>query len=233
MQLLKCLLIIVPLSVTGCSIRDNSTRPVDQPVIVEKPIPDSATVAKVEQIKQTVETSANNTQNTLSGLVNASISKLAERVTGIDAKVDRVTGFETEIKEIAALKLQLRDLSAQIDLRAEFNSRIDKLETKIQLGINANAQATAEIGKKVETKLENIQATAGRDVNMLPQAAVDVIVSNSQIFAGVIAGLCSLAATVVSVLARNSRKRADARAQLEREERKQMYDLLQQFISQK
>ena len=180
----------------------------------------------MDQLKTIVETSANSTQNSLSGLVNASISKLAERVVGLEAKIEKVVGLETKIDSLQ------NNLTASFkaSANAELNNRIDRLETQLTANLNASAQANLEINRKMETRLENLNATAGRDVNMLPQAAVDVMISTAQTFAGIIATLCGLASSVVVVMARNSRKRADARALTEREERKQMYELLQQVI---
>jgi hypothetical protein len=109
------------------------------------------------------------------------------------------------------------------------NTKIDRLETQLKAELSATANAHLELGKKIETKLEQWQASAGRDVNMLPQAAVDVMITTAQLFAGIITTLCGVAATTISVMARNSRKRAEQRALIEREEKKQLFDLLRQF----
>lgn len=196
-------------------------------MVVKRVVPDTATLERLETLKQTVETSANNTQNSLSGLVNASVSKLAERVVGLEAKVDKVVGLEAKIDKVVGLETHIEKLQTTLTLEAEMNNRIDRLEAQIRADLNVAAQASIEIGKKVESRLENIQATAGRDVNMLPQAAVDVIIQTAQVFSGVIATLCGLASTVVVVMARNSRKRAEQRSKLEHEERERLYQLLQ------
>jgi hypothetical protein len=93
---------------------------------------------------------------------------------------------------------------------------------KIDTRLDANLNAQVGIGNK----LDNINSSAGRDVNMLPASAVKVITTTAYVFAGIITTLCALASTVISLAYRNSRTREAERARTERDERQRTYNLL-------
>ena len=149
----------------------------------------------VKDIKNDIQASSNNTQNQLSGLVTASVSKVADKLTGVEADLKDLINFtatmnntvnssmtanvnaqaemkaklEASLTAVAEVKADLKVVNEmKVDVRATLQA---SNEMKADLGkISANAQlGIANSLKDIYTAVNN---TAGRDVNYLPREAV-------------------------------------------------------------
>jgi len=240
MKKLSIVLLILPLLV-GClspkGAQDNNT--VVSPPIINLPPPQQVDTSKLESrvdgIKQDlsneIQASSNNTQNQLSGFVNASVSKLAEKLTGVEANLkDLLTvnatmtntlnaSANTEIKAKLEASIKLvSEINSQISLNnqmtaslnSEFKASITAMnEMKLELGkLSLNAQAG--IANKIQDIQTTIDSKAGRDVNYLPKEAVYIVVSTLALVAFVFL-------ITVIVVGINSRRREEQRTISERE----------------
>jgi len=209
----------------------------------EKPVVQNNT--PMDALKTEVVSSNNSTQNKMEGLITASVSKLGEKVTGIESSISvvhpKIVGLETKIDSL--LKIQtdittsLRDVNTKIqttanveafkDLKASLTANLDA-QVKIQADLKAQMSNVLEINRKMETRIETLNATAGRDVltNYFPKEAAEVMITQAKIFAGIVSTLAGLVATLASIWARNSRRRADLRFQEERAERQELLKLI-------
>jgi len=235
------------LALSGCRLQQ------ENPVVQEDKISPKVeeVKGKIDHLEQVVNTSSNSTQNQLGGLVNTSISKLAEKVTGVEAKVDRVVGFETSVGKITGLEAKLDkvvgfetriDKIAGVEMKADkitgVESKIDRLTgldakiDKLEASLRVELKNSLEIAGRTENDIKALKATAGRDVNTdyFPKEAVAVMQNQNRMFIAIIGSLCALASTVISVFARNSRLRAEQRAKEEREERQQQFELLKRVL---
>jgi len=234
------ILAVIPLSLilTGCALQENKAGNDNSPVIQPAPVvnlnvPPVATEdikAEVrrsrDDLKAEIQTSSNNTQSNMSGLVNASVSKLGEKVTGVEAKVEasatatanlsaKVTGIESKIDStiVATANLNAK-VESNVQATANLNARIESTMTMLnEMNVNVgklNAIGQVGIGNKLEQIEEHVANAAGRDVNYLPKQAVELMI-------GIISALCGLATTVVMVLGRNARVRERQDADRERE----------------
>lgn len=149
----------------------------------------------VKDIKNDIQASSNNTQNQLSGLVTASVSKVADKLTGVEAdlkdllnitatmnntinasataninaQMEMKAKLEASLTAVADVKA---DLNVVNEMRADVRATLQASnEMKADLGkISANAQlGIANSLKDIYTAIDN---TAGRDVNYLPKEAV-------------------------------------------------------------
>ena len=133
----------------------------------------------------------------------------AENVSADTTNVSSAGGLVAVTASVSKLAEELSGIKAEIK------------EVKASL----NVQTTATVGWRNDVKLlsEKIDASAGRDVNMLPQTAVDAMLGVNDRWAktliAAISVLCGLTSTVIVLSARNSRKRAETRYNMEREER--------------
>ena len=195
-----------------------------------------------------IKASAESNQNQLTGALNVAFSRLSDEITGVKATfstwVNTVTELrvsaENNMKAVARLDTTVTGVAAvaadtQIRVQAigDVNTRIDKLETKLEA--NTAAAAAAQVGyqNKFDQKIEDIKATAGRDVlqNFFPKEAADTVIRSAEIMAGIISILCILASTVISLAYKYARQREVLRTQEEREERKQTHEVLLQVIA--
>jgi len=174
---------ILLLTLSGCGIQSTPYQPVNMGSPL--PIPEADVTPP--------ETASNNSnQNVVNGMIATSISKLAEQVVGLKANLNNL-----------------------IELNTRINTRVDKLvelNAKITASVDADTTAMLGLRNELDIRFEHITATAGRDVNMLPQAAVDLMMTQVYVIAGIISTVCALASTIVGLCLRNSRKRADIRA---------------------
>ncbi len=187
-----------------------------------------------DELKQEIQASSNNTQNQLSGLVNASVSKLAEKITGVEAKAEvnvqatakMAEKMDTVVTNNAVLETKLQfqnqmiaslqiSLQQQIEVNNDLRLQLEKMNLQMQ-GVVAGI---AGVNNKVETISTNATNTAGRDVNYLPKEAVDL-------FTYWLGGLFSLATLAIMWIGRNARLREKARTVEERDERQKAQELL-------
>jgi hypothetical protein len=191
--------------------------------------------SRVDGIKQDlsneIQASSNNTQNQLSGFVNASVSKLAEKLTGVEANLkDLLTVNATMTNTLnASANTEIKaKLEASIKLVSEINSQISinnqmtaSLNSEFKASITAMNEMKLELGKLalnaqagIANKIQDIQTTidskAGRDVNYLPKEAVYIVVSTLALVAFVFL-------ITVIVVGINSRRREEQRTISERE----------------
>lgn len=194
--------------------------------------------AKTE-LRQEMQTSSNNTQNQLSGLVNASVSKVAEKLTGVEADLhvnaentmkladklnttvtanavlETKVGFQNEM--IANLKIQLQQ---QIDIKNEMKLELDRLNAQVQGVLGAQAG----INNKIETISTNATNTAGRDVNYLPKEAVEL-------FTALLTCVFGIGVLAIGWIGRNSRLRERAHTLEEKDERQKSQEILYYVLS--
>jgi predicted nuclease with TOPRIM domain len=222
---------------TGC-IGDQHSGD-NSPVIRQDPpvinVPPSQTVDSkgiTDDIKREITTSSNATANQLTGLVNASVSKLAEKVNGIEANLSDLVKvsakLEAKLEVTNELKARLdAAVTATADLKAEMQNIVTttasmdnrlKILTDIKNEMANAASAQVGLNNKFEQKLEHLEetitATAGRDVNMLPKTAVDLIQYNLWAMITIITTLCGVASTTIAMAYRSARKREQATSNL-------------------
>jgi hypothetical protein len=181
----------------------------------------------------------------MSGLLTASVSKLGEKVTGLEANLSDLIKLNATMNNTASAEIKTKletTLAAHIELKAEMKNMVDitsKIEThltaitdiRIALDRMTN-QANAQVGwnNKFESKIEDVKQTftsqAGRDVNMLPQQAVDVIIGSWEFFATLISIILAAATTVISRAYKLAREKAERDFQLERQEKQNIHKLL-------
>jgi hypothetical protein len=233
--------VVLLLCLTGClspkGAQENHTA--ISPPIINLPPPQQVDTSKLESrvdgIKQDlsneIQASSNNTQNQLSGFVNASVSKLAEKLTGVEANLkDLLTVNATMTNTLnASANTEIKaKLEASIKLVSEINSQISinnqmtaSLNSEFKASITAMNEMKLELGKLalnaqagIANKIQDIQTTidskAGRDVNYLPKEAVYIVVSTLALVAFVFL-------ITVIVVGINSRRREEQRTISERE----------------
>jgi hypothetical protein len=189
-------------------------------------------VSSLEQgLVKEIQASSNNTQNQLSGLVNASISKLGDKLTGVEANLkDLLNVHLTMTNNLSAsanaeirakLEATMRVVS-DINATMEINNQLTaSLNSDIKASVTAMNEMKAEVGKMsanaqlgIANKLNDIYTSvdnkAGRDVNYLPREAVYIVI-------GTLALVCFVFLMVVIVAGRNSREREEQRTNTERE----------------
>jgi len=234
-------LVFLMLSLPGCYIgggqAGNEEGPVNNaPPTVEVNVPPANEngLSKVkDDLRAEIQNSSNQTQANLSGLMNASISKLAEKVVGLEAQFDSLVkivntlnlsmsntlsakleaeaNIQATMKNTVEMSSKVGDLSARMgDLSAQVQATITAVtDMRIEVG-RLNNTAQLGIGNRLDQLEQHITNTAGRDVNFLPAEAVYLFVS-------IITALCGLATTVTMVLGRNARARDREEVAKERE----------------
>jgi len=243
---MRFLLPALLLCLTGCFL-DREEKPVVQNntpagVIVEDDLP-----TKLDAVKNDIVSSNNSTQNKMEGLITASVSKLGEKVTGLETNVGKIVGFETKLDSLVKLQAEfsstIRDVNNKLQVNASANIEAFKdLNLKLAANVEASLRLQAElraemsnvleINRKMESRIETLNASAGRDVmtNYFPKEAVDAMQNQGKVFVAIIAALCGLASTVITLLARNARIRAELRTKMEREEKQEMAGILKQLL---
>lgn len=197
-------------------------------------------------VQREVQASSNATQNQLSGAINASVSKVAEKLVGAEAHLSELLKVQAEITNSANLNASAK-LDAMVELKARLEAHMTnvvdvrneiradlkelvKLQADMNAQLNANAQGQVGWGNEMRNEMksikETITATAGRDVNMLPQSAVDVITNMAYGLIGIISILAALSAIVISMAYRHENQKAKAKADLEKAESERLYGIL-------
>jgi hypothetical protein len=247
---MRITLIISTLLLTGC-IADQRTdnqggnARTDGPII-NLPAPQTVDTEKLEKnMTDKIIASSNTTQNQLSGLLTTSISKVAEKVTGLETNLSELIKLNTTINNTAQAEIKTKldsaitlntELKAEMKNIIEVNNKMEaelKILTEIRVEIGKfNTQAQGQVGwnNKLENKIEDLKqtftSTAGRDVNMLPQQAVDVIINSWKLFAAIIATIMTAATTILSMSYHYARIRAEEAFKLEHQERQNTHKLL-------
>jgi hypothetical protein len=260
------MLVVMTMILTGCITgQRNDGRqesPVDQRPVVNVESPKLLTSEQVKDqlatqldatkkdIRQEILTSTNSTQNQMQGLLNASVSKIADQVKGVEANLKDLLTINNTANIEVKNKLE-NTITAVNQMKAELNTTIQAVnqmsvqlqvvnEMKLQLeklNAQAAASASAQIGwnNKYEQKLENITETisnsAGRDVNYLPKEAVQIMLDRERTFTYFIGGILALATTIISFAYKFARQREAGRRQEEVVERKETYGLVMKLLA--
>ena len=220
------------LFLTGCVLDQKHADSQANPVVQQAPsvtvsVPPNQTVdaAGIRQgvkddIRTELQSSNNTTQNQLSGLMNASVSKLAERITGLESSINA----SLQMTASADLKMQLQaSMSAVVDLKAEIKNtanltaKMDTVATavanistkigEIRTSLDATVAGQAGLSNSISKVAEDFKGTAGRDVNFLPREAVDAMISNNRMTAYVLDGVFGLLALLALYGYRMARQR--------------------------
>lgn len=228
----------------GC-IRGMDIRPSDSGVVEAKapiinvPAPQIVSTDKLEKGLSDIVTSSNATKAQLTGLVNAQVSKLGEKVTGLEASLSDLIKISNNMNATAQADFRARldvTMQAYTEIKAEMHNVLSvnndlRAQLRVDLGkISTDLGAQVGVGNSIDKRIEELKQTfvssAGRDVNMLPQQAVDIIVSSYHTFGVTVLILLVVATIVISMTFKYSRLRAEKRALDEQGERKLYYDLL-------
>jgi len=263
----KIILTALALILTGCELTGQKNQgrqenPVDQRPVVNVEAPKLLTSEQVKDqlatqldstkkdIRQEILTSTNSTQNQMQGLLNASVSKIADQVKGVEANIkDLLTINNTaniEVKNklentITAVNTMKAELTTTLQMVNQVNAQLSVVnDMKLQLeklNAQAAASASAQVGwnNKYEQKLQNITETisnsAGRDVNYLPKEAVQIMLDRERTFTYFIGGILALATTIISMSYKFARQREAGRRQVEVTERRETYGLVMKLLA--
>ena len=221
MKLISLVLLVL---LTGC-VLDNNAKQTQAPVTTTGPIinvpPAQVTTEKLDTSALTNEIRASNetTQNQLSGLITASVSKLELNLkelfklqfdTNVTASADFRAKLEAALSIIAELKIMI---SNQLNITTNLEAKLQVLtQIKASLDAMAIANANGQVGlsNRIDQKVDSLKATfgnVGHDVNMFPKQAVDVIVNTNATWAWIVCAICIVMTTVAGFVAKNSRYR--------------------------
>lgn len=225
------LVALLVIGLLGCIADQEHKNKQENPVKQEAPtvsvnVPPNQTVdtdkLKKELVAE-VQSSNNNTQNQMSGLFNASLSKLAERITGLEASISAtmtntaVADLKAELKAVATATANLR---AEFDTNVKMTAKLDAVMTAVANmqvkfdRLEVVAQGQAGLMNKIEEVKQDIKNTAGRDVNYMPKEAFDTAVlvteSNNKLWAGILGGIMTLAGSIAAYAYKNARAREQA-----------------------
>lgn len=241
---------------------DESDTKVEGPRITFKQDPEERKADKEERDKDRKEraehkaeilASTNATKNQLSGLLTTSISKLGEKVTGVEANLKELLKVE------ASLSAEARaDLRATVKLMTEFKIELKNTvtaNTKIQNHMDSLVKATAELKLKVgniDTNLQNqmqgqvgwnnklqskmekweqtLHGQAGRDVNMFPKQAVEVLENSWRTFSIIIGSIIALAGFILSLHFKFQKDKAQKQFDASERQRDRIFDLLHRAL---
>lgn len=243
---MRKLAIVLLLFVSGCAL--NRVGSEDSPqggTIIQVPPPQTVNSDEVaDKVGDKINATTNNLQSTLQGLVNASMSKLAEVVKGLEANftananVNAAATAEMRNKLESVIQMQNKlqadiqnvisinnKMQADLAMVNSLDAKLDvanKLAAKIEANANVNA-SLLNLSKQIETTYNQ---RAGHDVNMLPDSAVKLLLNNLYIGGSVIFGLLIVATIVIVLTFKASRKREADRTAQEREERQRAFRLL-------
>ena len=235
---------LLPFVLSAC-IRGIDVRPDDHATIEAKapviniPAPQTVNTDKLEKGLSEVMSSSNATKAELTGLLNAQVSKLGEKVTGLEMSLSDLIKINNSMSATAQAEFRARldaTLQAYTEIKAEMHNVLTvsndlRAEMRIDLGkISTDLNAQVGVGNSIDKRINELKQTfissAGHDVNMLPQQAVDVIIGSYRMFGITILLLLVVATIVISMTFKYSRSRAEKRAADEQSERKLYYDLL-------
>jgi hypothetical protein len=203
--------------------------------------------------KAEILASTNATRNQLSGLLTTSISKLGEKVTGVEANLKELLKVEANlsaearvdiraaVKMMAEFKIELKNtMSVNTKLQNDMDSLV-KLITDLQIKIgkidtNIQTQAQGQVGwnNKLQSKMEKWEQTlhgqAGRDVNMFPKQAVDVLENSWRTFSIIIGSIIALAGFILSLHFKFQKDKAQKQFEAGERQRDRIFDLLHRAL---
>jgi len=209
-------------------------------------------------LRTDIASSSNNTANQFSGLLNTSVSKLAEQLTGLESNISELVKLTATMNNTANVELKNKleaTASAVADVKASFQavanldakfdakmeahanllSQIDVALGKIETSLNANANAQVGFNNSFDQKMERMEQTisaqAGRDVNMYPPAAVYTVLGCVGAFVVIIAIIASVLMVGILNAYKASRQRQEARTEAEKDERMRYERLLMKALS--
>jgi uncharacterized membrane protein len=215
---------------TGC-VADNNTRQTSNnhnempPPIINVSTPPAQIVdtkGLEEAIRSEVVASSNLTQNQLSGLVNASISKVSEKIVGLEASISNNMTSTVMARLQASLEASITanaNFQAEVRTSLDISNRLDLAVTAINtmslkvgsLESQMAGAASAQVGFRntFEQRMESVKndMQAGRDINYLPKEAVEIVLSNNRTWMSVIGGILGLAQIICLYAYRNAKLR--------------------------
>jgi hypothetical protein len=211
----------------GSQSRSNQNNTVNQslPGVVpgtrNEPVPPDV----VTPLKSEILQSANNTQNQLSGLLNASVSKLSEKLTGVEAnlselvKVTANTNISSNLElknQISAAVTAVADLKVEIKATATFTNEMTAHIARLEAIMTNNVNGQAGVYNKLDSMQQEFKSAAGRDIqnNYLPKEAVKIIESSNWMLLGIISTFCGLGLSVLTIAYRNARHRENLNSKL-------------------
>lgn len=252
----KTIVKILPLFLlSGCILdnksRQESTSADNDRIIINTPEIDTGQIAKNTSTQVTSrilpELNKNNAQLTgqITGQIQGmktDIGKLFEANT--TATLNITNNIETRLSELVKANIELSiQLNNQIRINTILNTEvqvkagvIEKLQAeKISLETEVKAQtqlaANSQIGKNTfEQQIKDLKYTfdskAGRDVNMYPPQAVESLKNTYNFFIAIITALSALATTIIGMVFKSSRQRAEQRYKLEKDRADKIFELL-------
>jgi archaellum component FlaC len=170
---------------------------------------------------------------------------LGEKVTGVEARISELVKLNATMNntantnlgarlegvnsEIAGIKAQMTNI---VNLHSNVEAQLSAIaQIKFQLGkMTADLAGQAGVNNSIEKRIEDLKQTfvssAGRDVNMLPKQAVDIITESWKFFGIVIGILLIAATTIISLSYKYARQRAEKRFEIEKKTKDNIYKLL-------
>lgn len=228
---LSLMFLLTPLLLGGC-ILDNKTRQeavheykpqihIPPPVVkttsldTDKLVGDTAA-----RVSQNVKTDMATNQAQLSGHITGQIHKIEASLSElikIEAKMDNklVASLKADLTSTIQLMASLKvHMESQIALTNEMKAKLGHVSGQMDATVAGQVGVGNSIEKTLETLQMDIKANSGRDTNLLPPQAVEIIKSNYHTV-----GLFMLAVLVAVVLIsivgyNNARKRQEDYAKL-------------------
>lgn len=196
----------------------------------------SGELTKLKQdVSNQITASSNTTQDQLTGLVNTSVSKLAEKMTGVEANLKDLVHVEADVRNTATVDIKNRidstikavadlklDITAQLALNANVAATLNAVNS-MSAEINTKLAAQVGIGNRIDQLEQHL--SAGRDVNQLPMNTVWLMLIGCTAVFG-------LLLVVVMVMGRAAREREAERTAQERANVENWQKVALQAISQ-
>lgn len=215
--------------ISGCA--GDQKNKINQTLNTPSPVLTAPATADFAPIKEEVVSSANQLQSNLTGLVNTSIGKLAEKLVGLETQFESLVKIQAQmnntatINNTATLKAMAEfkaDIQTSIALETKINNVMEAIiDTKVTIGqikaqvetfAQVQAQAQAGLINTITTKIDTVKndLNAGRDVNYLPKEAVNIIQDTNASWLKIFLTAISAVVSVAGLLVFNSRKREAA-----------------------
>lgn len=227
--LLSWFLIVLLASCIGDQ-QGHQNQQVAPPVINIPPSQKVDTDALRQGIKDDITASSNATASQMTGAVNASISKLAEKLVGLEANLSATITNTATMTNQASAELRAKldasltaftELKASLSMVNEFNAKMENRinldaslvkDLQAQIGSMAaqmTASANAQVGlyNKIDSKLETVNNAAGRDINYLPKDVTMLMLdqerSGSRTIIFVVSALACVISTAIAWFGKN------------------------------
>lgn len=195
-----CLLFLVLL--TGCA--DVSSRMDDYESALSKVKPPVVQVQPIDReelrtdllrgVSDKIDSSTTQSENRMQGVVNTQVDKMENKLVGVESRMNTeltgvkgdITGVKAELQtQITASAVMQTRLDAAVTVNAKLEAdlkvalsvvnelKIQNAEFKAQAQVSANAQIG--FNNSYQQQIQDLKASAGRDMNMLPANAVWII----------------------------------------------------------